>query len=136
MLLDYDLPYEEKITNSLNRLLNMTRTHDNAFKAYPEIEKSILNMGLPTLDQYTLSNQTDQKNLANEIKQQIDWFEPRIKATRVEVDATTKRNQPVYNFKIYATAIIDGEKKSLTFDSELDAVNERFEVHNEKGDDG
>ncbi len=139
ILLNYDQTAIEQIINSLNRLFNITCPDHEVYADYPEVQKSILNMGLPNLSQFNLSNQNDQQLLAKKIEEQIAFFEPRIKDARVEVDQNnqnTKHKQDIatYHFKIHATVMIEGKKHAVAFDSELDPVNEQFLVANEEED--
>ena len=135
MLLNYDQSPIEQVISSLNRLFNITCPDNDTYADYPEIQKSLLNMGLPGLNQFNLSNQADQQLLAKKIEEQINLFEPRIKDTRVEVaqqsnPSSRGKDTPMYHFKIHATIMLEGKKHQIAFDSELDPVKEQFHVAN------
>ena len=74
------------VLRDLAWLMNTTRLEASELGAWPEVERSVLNYGLPVLAGQTAST-LDVKGLERAIRQAILRFEPRILADLLEVDA-------------------------------------------------
>jgi type VI secretion system protein ImpF len=75
------------VLRDLAWLLNTTRLGASELGAWPEVERSVLNYGLPAFAGQTAST-FDVKGLERAIRQAILRFEPRIPADQLEVDAS------------------------------------------------
>lgn len=77
----------EAVLRDLQWLLNATRLKDQAMLAtYPDVERSVLNFGLPGLSGETASR-IDVTDLEQQIRDAILRFEPRILPDTLRVEA-------------------------------------------------
>jgi len=75
------------VLRDLTWLMNSTRLGaSDSLEAWPEVERSVLNYGLPAFSGETAST-LDIKGLERAIREAILRFEPRILADRLEVQA-------------------------------------------------
>jgi len=82
------------VLRDLGWLMNATRLAATApLEAWPEVERSVLNYGLPALAGETAST-LDFKDLERMIRQAILRFEPRILPETLEVDAVEQDHLP------------------------------------------
>ncbi len=70
--------YREAVLRDLSWLLNSgNRDHSGDFKGFPEVERSVLNFGVPDVCGAVISS-VDPADLARRIAKAIEVFEPRV----------------------------------------------------------
>jgi type VI secretion system protein ImpF len=91
--------------------------------AYPEVKRSVLNYGLPSLSGRCLSG-TDLRELERELRSAIINFEPRLIADSVivkaQVDEHGKNPHNIVSFKISAQLWAQPAPVELTLQTDLD----------------
>lgn len=90
----------EAILRDLGWLLNSTfLSGDRSFDAYPEVQRSVVNFGLPALSGMTASS-VDPKNLEASVRRSIINYEPRILPDSLKVEAVISSRQLAHHNQI------------------------------------
>jgi len=117
---------KENLIRDVGNLLNTKLAHEVSSE-YPELQKSILNYGLPNF----ASLETSTQNAADVIKKRIENLltshEPRLKNINVNVGNIEKYS---IGFTINATLLAEPEPLNIQFDSNYQPDINKFKVEN------
>lgn len=96
----------EGVVRDLLWLLNTTKLAACAdLSGYPDVEKSVVNFGIPDLTGITASS-VDPVALARSVREAVLTFEPRLNKSTVQVRATVAEDRMAHNTLVFE---IEGE---------------------------
>ncbi|HEY0006426.1 MAG TPA: type VI secretion system baseplate subunit TssE [Pyrinomonadaceae bacterium] len=103
---------KESVRRELERLLN-TRcsvpTH-----LLGDVERTIINYGIPDFSSFSAQNADDQRRLAQIIRETINAFEPRLRQVQVTVEPFQKSNRALW-VKIDGVLLIGSVTEPVSF---------------------
>ena len=114
----------DAILRDLGWLLNSTfLSGDPAFQRYPEVQRSVINFGLPALSGTTASS-LDPLALEESVRRSIVTYEPRILADTLKVEAVMGSRQMDHHnqisFRISGQVWAQPVPLELLLDTEID----------------
>jgi type VI secretion system protein ImpF len=120
------------VLRDISCLFNVARLGvDHIFDDFPEVKRSVLNYGLPSLSGKCISG-TDMKELEREFKQAIINFEPRLIPDSVIVKAQVNNKDldlhNIVSFNIRAQLWAQPAPVELTLQTDLDLENGQCKV--------
>lgn len=122
----------EAVLRDLAWLFNSTRmTDDVNWAAYPHVQRSVLNFGLPTLSGETAST-LNVVDLESQVRQALLAFEPRIMASSLKVtalvDEMTMDHHNVISFRITCHLWAQPVPFELMLRTEVDLESGQVEI--------
>jgi type VI secretion system protein ImpF len=114
-------------------LLNTRRTPEPAGKAFPEVERSLFNFGLPDVTSLSHESSTDRLRLLQMVESTIATFEPRLTRVKVTPLEPARGAVHVLRFQIEGMLMMDPEPEHISFDTVLLLASGQYDV---KGDLG
>ena len=121
---------KENVRRDLENLLN-TRPRCESWppELDAQLKSSLLNYGLPDLNEANLALPKNRGRLAKLIEQVIEYFEPRLKVERIDV-SRDKSLERALSFKIIATLKVFPVTERISFNSTIDPGSANFEIDN------
>jgi type VI secretion system protein ImpF len=119
---------KQSVRRDLENLLNTRRRARPRPPELAELERSLVNYGLPDFAGGSLASGEDRDAFRQTVENVIRTFEPRFKAVRVElVDAAEPLNRTL-RFRIDALLYAYPAPEVVVFDSAVEPVTGNFEV--------
>jgi len=119
------------LRRDLEWLLNTRRTPDAVNAELPELERSLINFGLPDITSLSWDSSRDRARLSRLIEQTLDVFEPRLKRVKVVILEAAPGAQHVMRFQIEGLLDMDPAPELISFDTVLQLSSGEYQV---KGD--
>ena len=117
---------KENLVHDIGNLLNTKLAHEISSE-YPELQKSILNYGLPNFASLETSTQNAAEVIKKRIENLLASHEPRLKNVDVKVGKVEKYS---IGFTINATLLAEPEPINIQFDSNYQPDINKFKVEN------
>lgn len=121
------------VCRDLEALLNSKRSWLTWPAEYDELDRSLLNYGLPDFSGATFASPSDQSQLCRRIETLIGYFEPRLTSVRVSLPRIAEGPVRVLQFTIRARLVWEGQGESVLFASRLDPKLGEYRVVKEPG---
>ena len=120
--------YRESVRRDVEDLLNTRQPVLRQLDAYTLASASVLNYGLPDVQNYGSGQGRDPQALTAAIRHTLKTFEPRILRPQVSLSRTDASSRAL-RFHIEGQLVFDTMKEEITFDTVLELVRGTFEVH-------
>ena len=118
----------ESIRAELIRLLNSRRSALARSESYGELDRSLVNYGIPDFTGANMRAGDDRESLRLEIERTIRLFEPRLSSVRVELLSPEQPSDRTVRLRIHAQLKVFDRTEPVAFESQLDAAKRRFDV--------
>ncbi len=119
---------KNNIRRDLENLLNTRLRIDRDLKKFPELNKSLLNYGLPDFSHIPIESDSEHNLLANKIYTLIYWFEPRLINVNVEVEAMGDGFNRNLHVEISATLLVEPNPIPVLFDSQMQHIDRKLSI--------
>jgi type VI secretion system protein ImpF len=118
----------EAVGRDLEALLN-TRWRCSMWPpSLEELERSLVNYGIPDFTGASFSNADDRVELAWIIQRAIERFEPRLKAVSVKLQENDDPANRTMHFSISAKLLMQPSPVEVQFESFLEPATSKFEI--------
>jgi type VI secretion system protein ImpF len=119
---------KQSIRRDLENLLN-TRWRCSVWPpTLNELDKSVVNYGIPDFSGAGFGALTRRQDFRKIIEQAIRTFEPRLKNVRVELIESDEPLDRVLRFRINAVLPMKPAPETVVFDSSLEPISSSFQV--------
>lgn len=122
----------KQLRNSVRRdLENMLNTRFRMVEPsseYPELQKSLLNYGLPDLATINIFDKIKRQEFIEHLETLLTEFEPRFKSVKINFMENTNTADKTLRFKIDALLYADPSPEVVVFDSTLEPVTRTVNV--------
>jgi type VI secretion system protein ImpF len=118
------------LRRDLEWLLNTRRTPDAITDTALQLYKSLFNYGLPDISNLSMLSISDQNRLLRMMETTLSAFEPRLKSTRVLLEAQGG-NTRILRFLIEGLLRLDPAPERVSFDTLLELTSREYEVKGE-----
>lgn len=121
--------FRASVKSDLNALLNTRRTIVQATADQSEVRNSVHQFGLPDISgRYSFSNLQGRQQLAQDILEAIQRFEPRLTSVKVVLTDQNPGHIPQLRFSISATLLMDPSPEQIVFDTVLEVASGMYQV--------
>lgn len=118
----------EAVGRDLEALLN-TRWRCSMWPpSMEELERSLVNYGIPDFTGSSFANPDDRTELTWIIQRAIERFEPRLKAVAVKLHENDDPANRVMRFSINAKLVMQPSPVEVQYESFLEPVTSKFEI--------
>lgn len=121
-----------ELRNSIRRdlefLLNTRFYISEPPDEFPELNKSLLNYGLPDLASINIIDIEKRNEFAKKLEQTLNYFEPRFKSVKVSFMENFDKSDRTLRFRIDAVIYADPLPESVVFDSILESATRMVSV--------
>lgn len=107
------------IRRDLENLLNTRLFRQQSIAAYPELERSVVNYGVPDFSTVLLGSTENVDAFRRTIRGAIERFEPRLRRVEVEMAAVGEEYDRTLYLKITALLMVEPDPIPLLFDSRI-----------------
>jgi type VI secretion system protein ImpF len=122
------------VRRDLEWLLNTRQNPEAAGSAYPELEKSLFNYGLPDFSSMSFDNPKDRARLLRHLETTIRIFEPRLESPRVvPVQSDGNVSNRTIRFQIEGLLKMDPAPEQVTFDTVLNLSSGEYQIKGDRG---
>ena len=122
----------KQLRNSIRRdlelLLNTRFYISEPPDEYNELDKSLLNYGLPDLATVNIIDIEKRKEFARKLEKTLRYFEPRFKSVKVSFINNSDNTDRTLRFRIDAVIYADPLPEVVVFDSVLESVTRTMSV--------
>jgi type VI secretion system protein ImpF len=118
----------DSVRRDLENLLNTRYRVVQPGEEFVELEKSLLNYGLPDLATVNIQDNDKKKEFTHELERILKTLEPRFKSVRVSYIENTHIIDRTLRFRIDATLYADPAPETVIFDSTLEPVSRTMTV--------
>ncbi len=118
----------ESVRRDLEKLLNTRYRIFSPPKEYKELDKSLVNYGLPDLATINLIDDDVKNDFCRTIEETIRKFEPRFKSISVSTLTNIDHTDRTVRFRIDAVLHADPAPEIIVFDSVLEPVSRAVDV--------
>lgn len=132
---DYDSDHHQllkQLRNSIRRdlelLLNTRFYISEPSNSFPELDKSLLNYGLPDLATVNIIDIDKRNEFSRKLEETLSYFEPRFKSVRVSFLGNTDKSDRTLRFRIDAVIYADPLPEAVVFDSILESSTHTVSV--------
>ncbi len=108
----------------LNTRFYISEPPDN----FPELNKSLLNYGLPDLASVNIIDIEKRNEFAKKLEQTLNYFEPRFKSVKVSFMENFDKSDRTLRFRIDAVIYADPLPEIVVFDSILESATRMVSV--------
>lgn len=115
--------YRKNIRRDLENLLNTRLYRQTNMSAYPELDKSVANYGLPDFSTVQFSSAEHREEFRQALEQTIVKFESRFKRVRVEITQAGDEFERTLYLKINALLIVEPDPVPVLYDSRISALD-------------
>lgn len=115
--------YKKSIRRDLENLLNTRLYRQSDMSAYPELQKSVVNYGLPDFSTVQFSSAEHREEFRQSLEQTIEQYESRFKWVRVEITQAGEEYDRTLYLKINALLILDPDPVPILYDSRIHALD-------------
>lgn len=116
------------VRRDLENLMNTRFRVIEPGEEYPQLEKSLLNYGLPDLAIINITDLEKRKEFTNKLEKILKEFEPRFKNVSVSYSDNKDSIDRTLRFRIDATLYADPSPEVVVFDSILEPVTRSISV--------
>ena len=121
-----------ELRNSIRRdlefLLNTRFYISEPPDEFPELNKSLLNYGLPDLASVNIIDIEKRNEFAKKLEQTLSYFEPRFKSVKVSFMENFDKSDRTLRFRIDAVIYADPLPEIVVFDSILESATRMVSV--------
>ncbi len=121
------------IRRDLEALLNTRQRHLSWPSGLKELERSLINFGIPDVTRIDVATQQDRENFCHELEMAIRRHEPRFQSLKVVMLDNAEPQDRTLRFRVEALVYADPTPESMVFDSSLDPVTQNFSVNKSNG---
>ncbi|ARU58819.1 type VI secretion system gp25-like protein [Oleiphilus messinensis] len=118
----------ENVRRDLENLLNTRFRSVSPPDECRELDKSLVNYGLPDLNVINFLNNAGADQFCQLVEENIKRFEPRFKTVRVVLHDDERRMDRTLRFRIEAVMYADPAPEEIVFDSSLEPVTNNVHV--------
>lgn len=111
------------IRRDLENLLNTRIYRQNNIEDLHELDKSLVNYGLPDFSQVQYGSEEHRDRFRNLVQQVIKKFEPRLQRVRVEISPAGEEYERTLYLKISAVLMVEPNPVPLIFDSRVHTLD-------------
>ena len=111
------------IRRDLENLLNTRLYRQHALDNYSELDKSIVNYGLPDFSRVQFDSEDDREQFRWLVQSIITKYEPRFQRVDVEISPTGEGYERTLYLKISAVLMVEPDPVPLIFDSRVRTVD-------------
>lgn len=111
------------VRRDLQNLLNSKMRWHTWPEYYEELDKSLLNYGLPDFSTMAVSTLEGREALCAHVEETIRRFEPRFLEVQVTVPDKELPEDRIIKLRINALLYADPEPEPITFDSEIEPIH-------------
>jgi type VI secretion system protein ImpF len=116
------------IRRDLENLLNTRIYNQTDIDGYKELDKSVINYGLPDFSREQLEAEDNHHVLTNMVEIVIDRYEPRFKRVQVEINPIGDEHERTLYLKISAVLMVEPDSIPLIFDSRIRTVDRSLKL--------
>ncbi len=116
------------VRRDLENLLNTRYRVVQAGEEYTELEKSLLNYGLPDLATVNIQDTDKRKEFTRDLEMILKTLEPRFKSVKVSYIDNSTHIDRTLRFRIDATLYADPAPETVIFDSTLEPISRTMTV--------
>lgn len=116
------------LRRDIEMLLNTHQYCKSLPRELTELNESMLDYGMPQFLGLAATTAAAREQLRASVESVLRRFEPRLKQVKVTLPETTEAAERTLHFRIDALLIVDPEPEPVSFDSVLEAANQRFLV--------
>ena len=116
------------IRRDLENLLNTRSPHFTIPEQYPELQKSVVNYGIPGLTGLDMESNKVRTRYIKEIEQVIRTFEPRFLEVKVIANNSSFKADRTLSFRIEGLIQAYPAPEPVVFDSELEPSLGQFSI--------
>lgn len=110
------------VRNDLEQLLNTRFRAISAPQHCHELEKSLINYGLPDLNTFNFVSGSSRQQFCLIVEEHIKNFEPRFKSVKVSIPDDPALMGDSLNFRIEAVMYADPAPEEIVFNSSLEPI--------------
>jgi len=110
------------VRRDLEQLLNTRFRAISPPQHCHELEKSLINYGLPDLNTFNFISGSSREQFCNIVEDHIKNFEPRFKSVNVSIPDDESLMGDSLNFRIEAIMYADPAPEEIVFDSSLEPI--------------
>ena len=119
---------KQSVRRDLENLLNTRFRCLSPPEHLKELEKSLVNYGIPDLTASSMGSAQDREKLCASLQKIIARHEPRFKTVRVKLQENDEAMDRTLRFRIDALLIVDPAPEPIVFDSVLKTATGTIEV--------
>jgi type VI secretion system protein ImpF len=119
---------KESVSRDLENLLNTRQRWSELPEPLIELQKSLVNYGIPDFTGVNMSIPSERERLRAIIERVIAQFEPRFRSVRVRLLENTEAFDRTLRFRIDGLLEVDPAPEPVVFDSQLEPATATFEV--------
>ena len=116
------------VRRDLEQLLNTRFRSISPPQNCPELEKSLINYGLPDLNTFNFVNGASRQQFCSIVEKHIKSFEPRFKSVHVSIPEHDALMGDCMNFRIEAILYADPAPEEIVFDSSLEPITNVVQI--------
>jgi type VI secretion system protein ImpF len=120
--------FKRSVRRDLENLLNTRQRWGEWPAALEELEKSLVNYGIPDFTGVNMSVASERERLRGVIQRVIEQFEPRFQTVRVRLLDNTEAFDRTLRFRIDGLLKVDPAPEPVVFDSQLEPTTATFQV--------
>lgn len=118
----------QTIRRDLENLLNTRRPYFVMPDQFPELERSVVNYGIPDLIGLDMGSNKIRSSFLKEVEEVIRYFEPRFLEVKVIVTNSSSKKDRTLKFRIEGQIQAYPAPEPVVFDSELEPSLGRFSI--------
>jgi type VI secretion system protein ImpF len=118
----------ECVHRDLEHLLNTRWRVSSWPPTLTELERSIVNYGIPDFAGVSMSSPTDRETFREMVQEAILIHEPRFIKVQVKIEESKDRFDRTLRFKIDALLRASPDPAEIIFDSQVDPTSHRIEI--------
>jgi type VI secretion system protein ImpF len=124
---------KQSVGRDLENLLNTRQRWGEWPEPLEELERSLVNYGIPDFTGVNMSVPSERERLRGIIQRVIEQFEPRFQRVRVSLLENTEAFDRTLRFRIDGLLNVDPAPEPVIFDSQLEPTTATFEVKDQAG---
>ncbi|MCY2968992.1 MAG: type VI secretion system baseplate subunit TssE [Planctomycetota bacterium] len=118
----------KSVCRDLANLLNSKRSWLTWPAHCEQLQRSLLNYGLPDFTGAIFAGPTSQADLCRQVEELIEIFEPRLTRVRVFLPKVAEGPIRAVEFKIRATLVFEGRHETVEFQSKMEPGTQVYRV--------
>jgi type VI secretion system protein ImpF len=117
------------VLRDIEWLLNTRRIIEPAPAGFPELQSSLFHYGLPDITSLSADSAETRRELARQVEECVELFEPRLTGVRVLlVTDTDQSRKHRVRFRIEGLLRMDPNPERVVFDTVLETASGKFDV--------
>lgn len=124
---------KQSVGRDLENLLNTRQRWGEWPAPLEELERSLVNYGIPDFTGVNMSLPSERERLRATIERVIQAFEPRFKTVRVKLQDNSEAFDRSLRFRIDGVLQVDPAPEPVIFDSQLEPTTSTFQVKSTSG---